>query len=401
MEHFQKDQLTEKQERLNQVIDQVVTHLKDRRKRQILAADMMEALKDTEFYNDKIENAHRRLSNVEQELDRVRDQYCKLTAVLDEKVKASRKIKVEYENQREVEAELTRRRYELPKIKFEVKMLSAELKNTELELVRARKNEHLANAAIKQLEKELETLKKRRNSLITEISVSKNTRDLIMGFIPDGFDPFVFEKVAGDFEENLAKYRAEIKGGIEKVKREIRQHKADLAGMQSQHGSEMDGKEKLEQHLQSLLKMVGNKRDPEKVRAKVEQHNEQVERRMLDINAMEAEIAYEKKKLQQISGELEKEKKNHQRLKRKLSPLKELKMKMDAVDDLNAELASMDQSIAEARENSASMKRKSKILGNLEDEIAALNDSLRKAIEYHWNLLAGLDQSMESLGELQ
>lgn len=130
----------------------------------------------------------------------------------------------------------------LPGLRLQVAHLKEEVHQEALrrEAVQARYREAVVRK--QEIAEEVVSLKARLRQLQQEIPIMQNTRDILVGQMPEHFDPQVFQKLQGDQGMNFESFVSEVQNRIAVLKKEIAVFQAQLAEEDRESGA-LSGRE--------------------------------------------------------------------------------------------------------------------------------------------------------------
>lgn len=384
-------------QRLDEIIDKVSLHLKERRNRRVLAHEAQKAIDEINLVEHKIATVGKRLLGREQALNdfepRAIESRKILAELLEEKTAVDEQLAILIKIENEMDAKLAA----FPKLKSDLAHARAAHQES-AGIFSALENSYLEAVNKKEVNSRNSVeLKDKINMLMAEIPAIKSTRDMLVGLIPEGFDTDNVDQAGDGMEASINSYTNEIETEIGNIKKRTSDLELLITEEKELESSLLSSRTELQRKIEDIKVVVGEKVDKPTIVAELNQLVDKKGKLAKDLvqNSKDTKrIEVEGKALNEILKPQLDAKKD---LDKKLKELESMKQQMDATGDLDAEISRLK---SETNNNNAAAEINKSLLethNDLKNDIDSINEQLRSVVKSQAKPMKDFDNLMDSL----
>ncbi|NVM21017.1 MAG: hypothetical protein HWN68_04485 [Desulfobacterales bacterium] len=373
--------------------------LKDKRLRDFLdaAGSHLHASKEKQILVDEIRKTRMEIEYIENRVDIVREQLQKTTESASEteillqaaekelsRIRKERRIAgSEYETLKAIEKDVESKRAVLPDIKRQIRRLRGDVSKLSARFNKLQSADRVSLAEKESLEKKVGVLKTKSSGLETELPVIKNTRDILVGLMPDGFDLDTFDEIQdrGDVEKAINDYVTEVKDQIDKLEKEASGLNTQIEEKHAQEKPLLSKKEDLEGKVEDLTAQVGGEVEKAPIVDEVNGLQAEKERLAAESEQMMKETNQLNLSIKNLDDELKQGTKFKQDLIERYVYLTSRKEEIEALDDIEAEIERIHNEIQKHDRNSSVDDKLVEIINDIKQDIGLINGKLRSAVK--------------------
>ena len=366
---------------LQQLVGKVALQLNVKQEMDILSSEIPKETKEIDYLKDRIAAAHKRLSETESAIlkmqRRVREPKESLTSLEYDR----RLAQAEYGRLKETEADMVTKLSNLPKMKVEIGKLTETVKASAQRLASIHTEQHEAVLRKEKLGGASNSVQKELQALEEEIAIVRNTRDVIGGIRPEGFDADTFETIQDDVEKTLENYIDEIEGEIARIKTEISSSNERLDSMKSQEEELLSKKRRLPETIEKLGTELGDDQDRETLTAELKELEGEKMKLSAEVDEKNENIARQEAAIGSVDKRIEMEQSLNRELNERHSYLASKKQEMDGFDNAADEIQRLYLEIKRLNADSELNAVLFKTISELNSDAEPIGSKLRESIE--------------------
>ena len=366
---------------LQQLVGKVALQLNVKQEMDILSSEIPKETKEIDYLKDRIAAAHKRLSETESAIlkmqRRVREPKESLTSLEYDR----RLAQAEYGRLKETEADMVTKLSDLPKMKVEIGKLTETVKASAQHLASIHTEQHEAVLRKEKLGGASNSVQKELQALEEEIAIVRNTRDVIGGIRPEGFDADTFETIQDDVEKTLENYIDEIEGEIARIKTEISSSNERLDSMKSQEEELLSKKRRLPETIEKLGTELGDDQDRETLTAELKELEGEKMKLSAEVDEKNENIARQEAAIGSVDKRNEMEQSLNRELNERHSYLASRKQEMDGFDNAADEIQRLYLEIKRLNADSELNAVLFKTISELNSDAEPIGSKLRESIE--------------------
>jgi len=381
-----------KDKRLRDFLNTVESHLHVSKEKQILVSEIRKTAIEIQYIEDKIAIGRTKLQNTEKASSepeaRLREAEQELSRIRKERESAES----EYEKLREIERDIEGKQAVLPDMIVQIAHVRGDVSKLSAKLKALQSSHQESLAKQETLEKEMGELKTRSSALENEIPVMRNTRDVLIGILPEGFDADTFDEIQdqGEIEKAINDYISEVNGLMESLEKERSDLNTVIAEKDTQQKSLLSKKEDLEEKIKDLTEEVGGEVEIEAVLDEVKRLRDEKERLGAECEAMMKERDQLESSIKSIDDELEQGKKLERELTERYTYLASRKQEMDRFDDIDAQIQRLHEEMQKCDMDSNVNDKLIEITSEIKEDIGLMNKKLQSALEDYGKIFGEL-----------
>ena len=374
-----------KDKRLRDFLDTAGFHLHALKKKQILEAEIRRTAREIEYIEDKIAVAGKQLQETVEANEEIEPRLQGAERKLSRFQKERGAAESEYETLKAIEEDVKGKRAILPGIKKQIAHLRGDVSKLSARFKALHPTYQESLVKKENLEKETGGLKTRSSGLENEIPVMRNTKDILVGLMPEGFDPDTFHAIQdhGEIEKAINGYVAEVNKQIERLEKETSELDTQLDGKRTQAKPLLSKKEHLEGKVKDLTADVGGEVEKativdeiDRLRAEKERFAAESERMMKEMNRLDSST-------KSLDHELEQGKKLERDLMERYTYLISRKQEMSEFDNIEAEIERIQNEVQKHDRGSNVNDRLIEITNEIKQDVGLINGKLRSVIKEH------------------
>ena len=366
---------------LQQLVGKVALQLNVKQEMDILSSEIPKETKEIEYLRDRIAAAHKRLSEMERAIlkmqRRVREPKESLTSLEYER----RLSQAEYGRLKETEADMVTKLSDLPKMKVEIGKLTETVKASAQHLASLHTEQHEAVLRKEKLGETCNSVQEELEALEEETAIMRNTRDVIGGTRPEGFDADTFETIQDDVEKTLENYIDEIEGEIARIKTEISSSDERLDSMKSEEETLLSKKRLLPETIEQLRAELGDDQDRETLTAELKELEGEKMKLSAEVDEKNENIARQEAAIGSVDKRIEMEQSLNRELNERHSYLASKKQEMDGFDNAADEIQRLYLEIKRLNADSELNAVLFKTISELNSDAEPIGSKLRESIE--------------------
>jgi chromosome segregation ATPase len=372
-----------KDKRLSNFLDTAGAHLHASKNEQILVAEIRKATIEIQYIEDKVAIGRARLQKTTKAIEeteiRLREAEKELSRIRKERAAAEGEHEKLQATEREIHSNgaiLADMKKQIAHVRGVVRRLSARFK--------ALQSTH-RNGQVKKetLEKEVGTIGIRSSALEKGLPVMRNTRDLLVGILPEGFDVDTIDELDNqdEIEKAINDYIAEVNEHMERLEKERSGLNRQIDEKDMQQRVFLSRKDDLEGKVKGLTAEVGGEAEVETVIDEVERLRDEKERLGAECEAMMKEGDQLESNIKILDDELEAGKKLERELTERNACLTSRKQEMDQFDDMEAEIKRLQKEMQKCERDSSVNDMLTEIIGDIKEYVGLINGKLRYAVK--------------------
>jgi chromosome segregation ATPase len=242
---------------LQDLVEKVGYQFSVRKAKEILALEIPKETMEIEYIRDRIAASRKRIHETENAIKEIQHRLVepkrKLARLQTERQSAVNEYARLEDGNRDLEDQLIL----LPEIQAEIRKLRAEVRRASRRLASLQSSNREVLDRKERLKEEVRSLNAKLMNIEGEISVMRDTRDILGGKRPEQFDPDTFETITEDVGVNVENYMNEMKGEIERIKKEISSSKVRLDEKKIEEETLLSQKEGHQETLEGLRAQIG------------------------------------------------------------------------------------------------------------------------------------------------
>ncbi|MBF0541097.1 MAG: hypothetical protein HQK91_06570 [Nitrospirae bacterium] len=386
------DEVTESESlELMSLINRVDNYLVTRKTRTLLRTEIADAFNDIGFTQDRYSLLIKQLEEINNEIA------IKNPILMDLKTKLSvlepqlKTAEHDYINLKKMQDEIETKKGVIEEKKTQVNLIKTENENLSLILDKVNKEYNDALNKKKEIDVEKNAFIQRKEGLIEDIQVMKNTDDLLRGLIPDGLSADVMSGVVNNIEVIVKKYMGEIEFTIETIEQEISRKRFEIENKDSEKQQLLEEQEELLSEIEALEPYRLSDDQKEEVLSEINQLREKAEEISITNEKKELDFQRIEYELMGVEENLKAEKDFETLYFDRYTYMSQLKQDISKIRDVNAEINRL-------KDETRLLKVKEDLNKKAFDETAAIKEeadnvskSLSLRIEEYKEIFDGLD----------
>lgn len=369
--------------RLQKLLDKVESHLYATKKKQLFETEIRKTTREIEYIDDKIAVARKQLQKTVEANKEIEPRLHKAKRKLSRLQKERETAENEYAMLKAIEREMESKRAILPGIKKQIAHLREDIRESSARFKALQLRQRKTMAEKEYLEKETEALKTKLSGLENEIPVMRNTRDMLAGVMPEGFDADTYHTIQhqGDLESTIANYADEVNEQIERLKKEATELNTQIDEKHAREKLLLSEKENLQSKIEDIVAELGGeaKKSPilnelNRLRDKKELFVAECYRMMKEVTRLDAGI-------KNLDDALEQGRKLQSESMERYRYLVLRKQEMDEVDNIDAEIERLQNEIQRHNTDSYINNKLIGITNDIKQDVVSMNAKLRSAVE--------------------
>lgn len=379
------------------LVDKVALQLNVKHEMDILSSEVPKEAKEIEYLRDRTEATLRRLEETESAIAKMQQRIAEPRKRLSGLENEKRLVLAKYERLKETEADTESKLSELPKIKSDIETFTGKVDASSKRLTELKADHYDALQRKEKLEEACRTCRQDLEKLEAEIAVMRNTRDIIVGVRPDGFDADIFETIHEDVEKTLENYINDMEGQIAHIKEEISASYERLDAMDKEEQTLLSKKRLLNETCDALASELGEDTDRQALTAELEAlENERL--RISDKVDSDKEYIFRlESAISSVDRRMESEEPLHRDLAGRHAYLESRKQEMDSLENAAAEIERLTHEARRLNLDSELNQVVQNTIDLLNSDVEATGRSLRVAIEGYHKAFDGLEKEIDDL----
>jgi chromosome segregation ATPase len=252
---------------------------------------------------------------------------------------------------------------------------------------------------LRQVERATEQDEQKRLPLALEIPMLQSTRDILVGEMPEGFDPEVFQRLRGDLPKNAESYRSEVGGTAGEIELELSRLEEQVAEKGREGQALLFQEQSLQKEIEQLDRFSFMEENKESLIDAIKLAEAQQSRLSAEIAGKQLESRRLEAEIREIEESIADEKQRAQGLLDRLEHLQSRAKELDSIDDLPGVMQSLKEKTArlqlEIKENIDFLG----IVTPLKNDAESMNSPLKGAVEDLHRMSDELEHAMRSLAE--
>ena len=372
-----------KDKRLQSFLDTAGSHLHASKKKQVLTTEIRKDRMEIQYIEDKIPIARtqvRKAREASKETEiRLREAEKELAHIRKEREAAQS----EYETLRAIEKDLEGKRVILPGIKRQIAHVREDISKLSARFKELQSTHREWLVEKEDLEKEMGSLKTRLGGLENEIPVMRNTREILVGVMPEGFEPDAFHAIQdhGEIEKAINDFVTEVKEQIDKLEKEASGLNTQIDEKHSREKPLLSRKEHLKGKVKDLTAEVGGEVEKATIEDEVNRLRDEKERLVAESERMTKETNGLDTSINSMDDELEQGKKLERDLMERYTYLTSRKQEMDEFDDMDAEIERLQKEMQKCDRDSNVNDKLFEITDDIKQDVGSINGKLQSALK--------------------
>jgi chromosome segregation ATPase len=370
-------------ERLYAILEKVDAVLAERRTRQTLVSELLKAQYDIDFLENKIGMVKSNLQRETPELVMLKDSSEKAELTLSHIIKERETAEAKYFRLKIYEKDFNAKTALLPKINEEIFNVSGRVGKLKSEC--KSQDIYFQEVVFKKekFQREIIELNQKIETLTVKMPIMKNTKNIILGMMPSGFDEESYETLQGNFEKNLKNYIAEINHEIKTIDQRVADLKELLENEKSLQITLLAEKADLNDKYNSILADIGGEIEKAKVTTALNQLGVQKSNLIADSERLTNAIDRIKSEIVALDEKLEYEKTVKTELMQRYTYLISIKQELDGIDDIDAQIQFQKEKILNITAEVDALNRRIDFINKVNQELNAITDKLQFTYEDH------------------
>ncbi|MBW1675560.1 MAG: hypothetical protein JRF30_03315 [Deltaproteobacteria bacterium] len=393
------DKTTElKKKEILDFVGRVSSYLHAKKKKEILAFEIVNNNKEAEYIRDRIAMVRERLDekrNAVREIElRLSEPGNKLVSLQYERQAA----KDEYARLKDIQRHIEKNPAVLKEKRLQVKDLTQDVRKASKKLEALQSGHQEALARRNQVEEEIKVHKARVGTLEEEIGVMADTRDILNGRMPEriGVDDFP-DFQSDDIEATVRKYIAEVNGTIDGIGNEISALKVQIDERRIEEEALSPKKARLQRRVEKLGSCITTDKDTESLTAEVRSLEQNCDRLGREIKVKGEELKHIEAGITELENGLKRERELESAFMERLEYLTARKREMDAIENIGNEMGRLKNEIQRLNAEAEANKNFQDITEQVKEAVETINRSLRSAVEGYNQVFMQFDQAVNSL----
>lgn len=385
--------------RLQDTLGKVEAYLQDRKQRQLLEFEIRHMTLEVEYSKDKIPLASKSLSQTIEAIDEIEHRFIDQQQKLSHLQKEREKLEQEYTAFKTKLEDLENKRSILPDLKAQIERMQEEVRTSSQTLKEFQSKHQELLRDKENLENKPEALKAKLSLLKNEIPVIKNTRDILMGCMPEGFDPEVYLTIQEQEEigKSITSYVTEVKGEIKKIREMIPELKVQAAEKNKEKEQLVSKNEHLQQKHKAIIAEVGDDIEKSIIEEEANKLQEEKQRLAGESDRMAKEASRLEAEMKSIDDALEREKKVKTDSMERYTDLSSKKQKMEEFDNLEAEFERLKKESEKHLTDSEVNNTLIGFVNDIKQGVDSINGQLQSAIEHYNKQFGEFSQAITHL----
>jgi chromosome segregation ATPase len=398
-----ENELTERRKKdLLQLASMTRSYVHAKRLRDMLTSETHALAREIEHFMDMTTALRQRLVEkmaaarplelkVAQDRNQLRDMQAEKQAAADE---AARLKDLELNFQQKLEA--------LMDLKQEIARSRMEAQDTSLRLQASREGCRKALEQQRQMAQGIDEVEQRHLQLELEIPVLQNTRDILVGQTPEGFDPEVFKHLRDDVPRNAESYQGEVSEQTGEIEREISRLKEQVDERNREAQALLSQEQELQNAIEQLARFSVMDENRETVIDEIHLAEEQRSRLSGELERKELESCRLESGITEIGERIEQEKQDTQGLLHRLDHLQSRAKDLDGIDDIPLSMRSLERKATRFQLEIKANMDFSEIFSPMKNDTESMNSSLQEVVEDFLRLSDDLERALGSIaGKLE
>jgi len=393
------DKTTElKKKEILDFVGKVSSYLHAKKKKEILAFEIVNNNKEIEYIRDRIAMVRERLDekrNAVREIElRMTEPGDKLVSLQSERQAA----KDEYARLKDIQRDIEKNPAVLEEKRLQVKDLTQDVRKASKKLEALQSAHQEALTRRNQVKEEIKVHKARVGTLEEEIGVMADTRDILNGRMPEriGVNDFP-DFQSDDIEATVRKYVAEVNGTIEDIGNEISALKVQIDERRIEEEALSPKKARLQRRVEKLGSCITTDKDTESLTAEVRGLEQDCDRLGREIKMKGEELKHIEAGITELENGLKREREFESDSMERLEYLTARKREMDAIENIGNEMERLKNEIQRLNAEAEANKNFQDITEHVKEDVEAINRSLRSAVEESKELFRQFHQAVNSL----
>lgn len=393
------DKTTElKKKEILDFADKVSSYLHAKKKKEILAFEIVNNNKETEYIRDRISMVRERLDekrNAVREIElRMNEPGDKLISLQSERQAA----KDEYARLKDIQRDIEKNPAVLEEKRLQVRDLTQDVRKASKKLEALQSGHQEALTRRNQVKEEIKVHKTRVGTLEEEIGVMADTRDILNGRMPERIQVDDFPDFqSDDIEATVRKYVAEVNGTIEDIGNEISALKVQIDERRIDEEALSPKKARLQRRVEKLGSCITTDKDTESLTAEVRGLEQDCDRLGREIKVKGEELKHIEAGITELENGLKRERELESVFMERLEYLTARKREMDAIENIGNEMERLKNEIQRLNAEAEANKNFQDITEHVKEDVEAINRSLRSAVEGYNQVFMQFDQAVNSL----
>jgi chromosome segregation ATPase len=370
-------------ERLYAVLEKVEAVLAERRIRQTLLSELVNAQNDIEFLENKIVAANNGLQRQTPEVETLQDSIKIASLDISCLIKEREEAEARYFRLKTSEKDFRVKKALLPKLIEEISQLGTRIGKLEKECKsQDTRFEQVASQKMK-FQTEIDSLKQKVESLTAELPLIKNTKDILLGLMPSDFDKESYVALQGDFEKNLNNYTNDIVQEIDRITNRVSDVKSLLEKEKSLHVTLLAEQAELEKKYYSFLADTDGETDKSTVMAALNQLESRKNNLIVDSDRIVNFIDRIKLEINALGETLKHEQSVKAESMQRRIYLASMKEELKGIDDVEAQLRIQEEKKLNLAIESGMLNRQIDLVNKVNQVLDVMIDRLQHTFEDH------------------
>lgn len=214
--------LAPNQEKIVKAVDEMDSNNKEKKTRLLLAHEIQNREKENVFLTHKAAKFQKELDNTVSAIESLNSRLIKPKEELSLLVKEKKKSNLKIDELKKFETEYKEKKSLLPGLNRNISEVDNEVSKLMRTCKTIEQKWNQVNDEKKALEVSKAAIADKLSGLETTLPALQNTRSLLHGILPEGYDVKTFDEVSVDFEKLIETYYDEINNEIAQVKEQTR-----------------------------------------------------------------------------------------------------------------------------------------------------------------------------------
>ncbi|MBF0119423.1 MAG: hypothetical protein HQK79_11350 [Desulfobacterales bacterium] len=325
--------------KIHEILIKVSSLVAERKLKQTFTYEIFSVLKNFDFSENKLAILKKNIKKTADEVKDVERNLIKVNINLSVLKKDKAALEEKYLLFKKIERDLEKKKNILPVIMSEIDSYKKENSKLQSELKKLQIKQNMELCKIDELKLKNSSLAQKIDQILIEIPITKSTKELILGIMPEGYDNNTYNIMKGDFETNIKNYFSEIDMEIETIKAESLKIKSEIDKEIKKENLIFSEKPMLEGKFKKLLNEIGNQNvDKEVIILNINKLKEQKKNFVEELTQNKNRINQIESEIKDIDVTLEKEHNNNNRLRSRYDYLFSIKQKLDKVKNFEVEM---------------------------------------------------------------
>ncbi|MBF0376883.1 MAG: hypothetical protein HQK72_05325 [Desulfamplus sp.] len=367
--------LDSNKQKIKKTVEEINAEQSDKKTRILLAYEIKNREKEITFLTNKISMIQKEIYQIDSSIDSVGSVIKKSKAQLLDTLKSNVSNADEWSELKKMQKDIQNMLSALPQLKSQISQKKKDIQEFTQTLTPLEDEWRQVSEEKGELDESFNKANITLSSLEGEISVMRETKGLLYGILPQGYDTKLVDDISVNFEQCIQSYYNEIEANISEVKKKTEEMEHQIEFEENLLKQIRPEKVSLEREVKRVLDSA--MLDESTLSVELEQMQSQHEELISQNSNLTEDIDGASLQIKDIEGSIKTKQNIHLQLKNRYETLLELKSKVDKIDDIEAELRHIKNMSWQAKSEYNVSNSMLSTINSIKSDLTSMNDRLK------------------------